>query len=54
MLFALATPGSAFRPSINKPKNTWRLSKFKDIYMEKSSRDSSPKGSMSFDFDIKF
>ena len=54
MLFALATPGSAFKPSIGKPKNTWRLNKFRDIYLDKSSRESSPKGSISFDFDIKF
>lgn len=30
MLYALATPGSAFKPSINKPKMTWRLQKFKE------------------------
>lgn len=39
MLYALATPGSAFKPSINKPGITWRLKKFKNHQV--SSRSSS-------------
>ncbi|QBM88609.1 hypothetical protein METSCH_C05830 [Metschnikowia aff. pulcherrima] len=39
MLYALATPGSAFKPSINKPSITWRLKKFKQHNTE--SRNSS-------------
>lgn len=39
MLYALATPGSAFKPSINKPSITWRLKKFKDH--QTNSRNSS-------------
>lgn len=35
MLYALATPGSAFQPSIKKPQVSWRLRKFKKIYMER-------------------
>lgn len=45
MLFALATPGSAFKPSVNKPRVTWRLTKFKDIYLEKASRENTPNNS---------
>lgn len=35
MLYALATPGSAFKPSLKKVPNTWRLEKFKSMYYEK-------------------
>lgn len=35
MLYALATPGSAFKPSLKKIPNTWRLEKFKKIYNQK-------------------
>ncbi|WLF76588.1 hypothetical protein PVL30_000290 [Lodderomyces elongisporus] len=37
MLYALADPNSAFKPSIKKVKNSWRLKKFKDIYLQKKS-----------------
>lgn len=40
MLYALATPGSAFKPSINKPKITWRLKKFKN-HADESRNNSS-------------
>lgn len=45
MLYALATPGSSFKPSVNRPKNTWRLTLFKDIYLEKASRENTPNNS---------
>ena len=41
MLYALATPGSAFKPSIKKAKNTWRLQKFKKLYIQKGGYISS-------------
>ena len=40
MLYALATPGSAFQPSIKKVRNTWRLKKFKQLYIEKGGYSS--------------
>jgi hypothetical protein len=45
MLFALATPGSAFKPSLKKPTNTWRLKKFKDIYIQKGGSNNNSKAS---------
>ncbi|MCH0628921.1 hypothetical protein JNB11_02950 [Kocuria palustris] len=58
MLYALATPGSAFKPSLKKVPNTWRLKKFKDMYYEKggsysprSSQVSSNTSSLSISFD---
>ncbi|ODV77972.1 uncharacterized protein CANTADRAFT_12566 [Suhomyces tanzawaensis NRRL Y-17324] len=41
MLYALATPGSAFKPSLKKMSNTWRLQKFKTIYLEKGGSPNS-------------
>ncbi|KGQ90952.1 hypothetical protein MEO_01271 [Candida albicans P94015] len=41
MLYALATPGSAFKPSIKKARNTWRLQKFKKLYIQKGGYISS-------------
>ncbi|KAL6450979.1 hypothetical protein SBY92_001229 [Candida maltosa Xu316] len=45
MLQALATPGSAFKPSIRKCKSTWRLQKFKQLYIEKGGYYSGSSGS---------
>ncbi|KAI3403765.2 hypothetical protein KGF56_003400 [Candida oxycetoniae] len=45
MLTALATPNSAFKPSIKKVKNTWRLKKFKKRYIEKGGASSSSENS---------
>ncbi|KAG5420961.1 hypothetical protein I9W82_000051 [Candida metapsilosis] len=48
MLYALATPNSSFKPSIRKMKNSWRLKKFKQLYIEKgglSANSSSNSGS---------
>ncbi|CAK9436236.1 uncharacterized protein LODBEIA_P07940 [Lodderomyces beijingensis] len=41
MLYALATPNSAFKPSIRKMKNTWRLQQFKKYYLAKGGANSS-------------
>ena len=55
MLYALATPGSAFQPSIKKVKNTWRLKKFKQLYIEKGGYSSlSSSNSSSIDNESKF
>lgn len=55
MLYALATPGSAFQPSIKKVKNTWRLKKFKQLYIEKGGySSSSSSNSSSIDNESKF
>lgn len=51
MLYALATPGSAFKPSINKVKNTWRLQKFKKLYIQKGGYISSSPTESSFNSD---
>ncbi|KAK6203234.1 uncharacterized protein RJT21DRAFT_25579 [Scheffersomyces amazonensis] len=40
MLFALATPGSAFKPSIKKIDISWRLEKFKRLYSNKGGKNS--------------
>lgn len=45
MLFALATPGSAFQPSLKRVQNTWRLKKFRAIYNEKGGSNYSRSGS---------
>lgn len=39
MIYALTTPNSAFKPSINRPPVTWRLQKYKDYVT--GSRESS-------------
>lgn len=56
MLFALETPGSSFKPSLRRPKNTWRLTRFKEIYNEKRSRGDSSQSSLGakYDFEISF
>lgn len=56
MLFALETPGSSFKPSLRRPKNTWRLTRFKEIYNEKRSRGESSQSSLGakYDFEISF
>lgn len=56
MLFALATPGSAFKPSLKKPTNTWRLKKFKDIYLQKggSTNNSKASSQASFESSLRF
>lgn len=38
MLFALATAGSAFKPSMRTPSVSPKLKKFKQIYLEKCER----------------
>ncbi|CAD1810546.1 unnamed protein product [Candida parapsilosis] len=42
MLYALATPNSSFKPSIRKIKNSWRLKKFKELYIEKGGLSNPP------------
>ncbi|KAI5948813.1 hypothetical protein KGF57_005211 [Candida theae] len=42
MLYALATPNSSFKPSIRKMKNSWRLKKFKQLYIEKGGLSNPP------------
>lgn len=54
MLFALATPGSAFKPSLHKVPNTWRLKKFKKMYIEKGgSQSTSRNSSLNYGSDAK-
>lgn len=40
MLYALATPGSAFKPAVKKMPSSWRLEKFKTMYREKGGVNS--------------
>lgn len=42
MLYALATPNSSFKPLIRKIKNSWRLKKFKELYIEKGGLSNPP------------
>ncbi|KAI5967656.1 hypothetical protein CANMA_002836 [Candida margitis] len=48
MLYALATPNSSFKPSIRKIKNSWRLKKFKQLYIEKGGLSNPPSTDASF------
>lgn len=54
MLFALATPGSAFKPSLKKPNNTWRLKKFKEIYLQKGGSSAPSSSQSSIESDLRF
>lgn len=58
MLYALATPGSAFKPSMKKMPTSWRLEKFKNMYHEKggsySPRSSIATTSTSLNLSINF
>lgn len=49
MLIALTTPGSAFKPTLNKVSNLWRLKKFKQVYILKGgSPNASATSSISY------